>query len=73
MLKGTPSGLRQFLAREAPLKMTKNAFCFTLEALFVSHLNFCLGFFGNVKKELEAKDKVNLKIYDVNNWNKQLQ
>ena len=33
--KGALSGLRQFLATESPLKMTKNHFYFTLKALFV--------------------------------------
>ena len=33
--KGALSGLRSFLATEIPLKMMKNAFCFTLNALFV--------------------------------------
>ena len=35
VLKGTLSGLRQFLAAESPLKMMKNAFYFTSKALFV--------------------------------------
>ena len=34
-IKGALSGLRQFLATESPLKIMKNAFYFTLEALFV--------------------------------------
>ena len=34
-LKGTLSGVRQFLANESPLKMMKNGFYFTLKALFV--------------------------------------
>ena len=34
-LKGVLSGLRQFFATESPLKMMKNAFYFTLKALFV--------------------------------------
>ena len=29
------SGLKQFLATESPLKMMKNAFYFTLRALFI--------------------------------------
>ena len=33
--KGSLSGLRQFLATKSPLKMMKNAFHFTLKALFV--------------------------------------
>ena len=35
LLKGTLSGLRQFLATESPLKLMKNAFYFTSKALFV--------------------------------------
>ena len=35
ILKGALSVLRQFLANESPLKMMKNAFCFTSKALFV--------------------------------------
>ena len=34
-LKGALSGLIQVLATESPLKMMKNAFYFTLKALFV--------------------------------------
>ena len=34
-LKGPLSCLKKFLATEGPLKMVKNAFCFTLKALFV--------------------------------------
>ena len=34
-IKGTLSGLRQFLATERPLKMMKNAFYFNSKALFV--------------------------------------
>ena len=33
--KDALSGLRQFLATESPLKMMKNAFCFTLTARFI--------------------------------------
>ena len=33
--KGALSGLKQFLATESPFKMMKNAFYFTLRALFV--------------------------------------
>ena len=34
-IKGTLSGLRQFLVIESPLKMMKNAFYFTSKAFFV--------------------------------------
>ena len=33
-IKGTVSGLRQYLATESSIKMMKNAFYFTLKALF---------------------------------------
>ena len=33
-IKGTLSGLRQFLGTESPIKMMKNAFHFNLQALF---------------------------------------
>ena len=54
-VKGTFSGLRQFLAAESPLKMMKNAFYFTLNALSV------LKFFVFI-------DKVNFRFYDVTVW-----
>ena len=38
LLKGALEGLRQFLVTESPLKMMKNAFYFTLKALFVLKL-----------------------------------
>ena len=34
-LKSPPSGQRQFLATESPIKMMRNAFYFTSEAFFV--------------------------------------
>ena len=34
-IKGALSGLRQFLAPESPLKLMKNAFHFTLKAIFI--------------------------------------
>ena len=34
-IKGTLSGLRHFLTTESPLKVMKNVFCFSLNALFV--------------------------------------
>ena len=38
--KGALSGLRQFMATELSLKMMKNAFYFTLKALFVLKIKF---------------------------------
>ena len=48
-IKGTLSGLRQFLATESPLKMMKNASYFTLKPLFVLRIfKFLLRLFGHV-------------------------
>ena len=47
--KGTVSGLRQYLATESSIKMMKNAFYFTLKALFVLKiLKFLFWIFGPV-------------------------
>ena len=49
--KDALSDLRQFLATESPLKMIKNAFYFTLKALFHSKIfKFLSGIFGRVEK-----------------------
>ena len=46
--------------------MMKNAFYFTLKALFVLKiLKFLSSIFGHVHKRLDLKDKVNFKIYVV--------
>ena len=69
VLKGTLSGLRQFLAAESPLKMMKNAFYFTSKALFVLKIfKFLPWLIGHVAKRLDKKDKVNFKFYDVTAW-----
>ena len=48
--------------------MTKNAFYFTLKALFsLRYLNVCPKFWSNVGKLLDKGVNVNLKIYDVKN------
>ena len=48
------SGLIQFLAIESPLKIIKNAFYFTLKALFVFEIfQFLFWVFGHVGKPLE--------------------
>ena len=39
VLKGARSGLRQFWANVCPFKMMKNAFYFTLNALFILKLS----------------------------------
>ena len=65
-IKGALSGLRQFLAIESPLKMMKNAFYFTLKALFVLKIfKFLSWIFGHVAKRLDKEDKVNFKFYFV--------
>ena len=67
--KGALSGLRQFLASERPLEMMKNAFYFTLKALFILMIfKFLSWLFCHVEKRLDKKDKVNFKIYDVTTW-----
>ena len=69
IIKGALSCLRQLLATESSLKMMKNAFYFTLKALFVLKIfKFLSWFFGHVTKRLDKKDKVNFKFYDVTAW-----
>ena len=51
----------------SPLKMTKNAFYFTLKALFVLEI-FLSRLFSHVEKRFDKKAKVNFKIYDVTDW-----
>ena len=51
LLKGTLSGRREFLITESPLKMMKNAFYFTLKAIFVLKIfRFLSWLFGHVEK-----------------------
>ena len=47
-MKDALSGLRQFLAIESPLKINKNAFYFSLKALFTLKI-----LFGHVEKPLD--------------------
>ena len=69
MLKGALSGLRQFLATESPLKMTKNAFYFTSKALSGRKIfKYLSRLFAHVSNWLDWKDKVNFKFYDVAAW-----
>ena len=66
LLKSALSGLRPFLAIEIPVKMIKNAFYFTSKVLFVLKIFKILSWlFGHVAKQLDQKDKVNFKFYDV--------
>ena len=67
--EGALLGLRQFLATESPLRMMKDAFCFTSKALFVLKIfKFLSGVFGHVSKQLDYKDKINFKFDDVTAW-----
>ena len=52
-----------------PLKMMKNAFYFTSNALFnVKIFKFLSWLFGHVAKRLDKKDEINFKFYDVAAW-----
>ena len=63
-LKSELSGLKQFSATESPLTIMKNAYYFTLKALFVLKISkFMSGLLGYVEERLDKKDKVNFKIY----------
>ena len=54
ILKGTLSGLRQFLATGSPLKMMKNAFYFTLKALSnLKIFKLLSSICGHVEKRLD--------------------
>ena len=67
--KAAVLGLRQSLATDSPFKIMKNAFHFTLKALFIlKMINFCPDFF--VMQENGLIRNVNFKIYDVTNWEK---
>ena len=68
-IKDAVSGLRKFLATESPLKMMRNAFCFTSKALFLlKTFRFLSWFFVDVTERRDKKDHVNFKFYDVNAW-----
>ena len=57
------------MANGSLLKMMKNAFYFTLKVLFVLKLFRPLSrLFGRIEKQLDQKDKINFKIYDVTAW-----
>ena len=68
-LKFALSRLSYILATESPLKMMKNAFYFTLKALFVLKIFKFLPWLygGHVEKRLDQKE-VDFKIYDVTTW-----
>ena len=49
--------------------MMENAFYFILKVLFVLKIfKFLSWLFSHVEKQLDQKDKVNLKIFDVTSW-----
>ena len=61
--KGALSDLRQFLATESPLKMTKNAFYFTLKPVPLSrYLSFSFHFLVMYKIGLIRKISLNSKV-----------
>ena len=67
--KDALTGLTQCLATENPLKVIKNAFYFTSKAFFVLKVfRFLTWLFGHVSKQLDKKDKVNFKLYEVTVW-----
>ena len=69
LLKGALESLRPFLMTESPLKMMKNAFYFTLKALFVFKIfKFLLWLFGHVQKTARLERYVNFKTHDVTTW-----
>ena len=53
--KGSLSGFRQFLATESPLKVMKNAFYFTVRALFILKIFKFLNH-DHVEMQLHQKD-----------------
>ena len=68
-IKDAISGLRQLLATERPLKAMKNAFYFTLRALFLLKIfKFLFWLLSHVEKKLDYKDKVSFKIYNITTW-----
>ena len=68
-IKGGLSCLKKFLATESLLKMMKNAFNFTLKAIFVLKVfKYLSRLFGHAEIRLSEKANVNYKIYDLTNW-----
>ena len=61
--QGVLSGLRQFLASGSPLKMMKNAFYFTLKALFLHKIfKFSVNFWSRRKNGLIRKIRLTSKF-----------
>ena len=59
----------QFLGAENPLKMMKNDFYSTSKAFFVLKIfKFLSSLFGHIAEQLDKKDKINFKFYDVTAW-----
>ena len=68
-IKGSLSGLKQFLATEGLLRMTKNAFYFIIKALFILKVfKFLSRLFYQVEKTVLLDDKVNFIIYNITTW-----
>ena len=58
-----------FSINRSSLKIIKNAFYFTLKALFVLNIfQFLSRLFGHVEKQLDKKNKVEFKTFDVTTW-----
>ena len=58
-----------FSINRSSLKIIKNAFYFTLKALFVLNIfQFLSRLFDHVEKQLDKKNKVEFKISDVTTW-----
>ena len=58
-----------FSINRSSLKIIKNAFYFTLKALFVLNIfQFLSRLFDHVEKQLDKKNKVEFKIFDVTTW-----
>ena len=69
LFKGALSGLIRSLATERPLKMMKNAFYFSSKALFVLKMfKFLSWHFDYGAKQLDKKDIINFKFYDITAW-----
>ena len=61
--------MTQFSVTESPLNMMKNAFYFTLNALFVLKMfKFLSWLFGNVEKRFDEKAKVIFKVFNATTW-----
>ena len=63
LIKNPLASFSHVLATEIPLIIMKNAFQFTNFFFSLNYLNFCLDFFGHVRKQLDKQVKIIFKIY----------